>query len=133
MATFRGMDGSVTFAAAVVGEIKSWSINASAEMLEDTAMGDKWKTFVGGIAEWSGQATANLDYGDTNGQKAMVDKIAVATPASTGAALEFLVNTGKKYTGTALVSGFQITQQIGEIVQVQFDFQGSGALAVTWA
>ena len=60
-------------------------------------------------------------------------KIAVATPASTGAALEFLVNTGKKYTGTALVSGFQITQQIGEIVQVQFDFQGSGALAVTWA
>lgn len=133
MATYRGMDGSVTIAAAVVGEIKSWSVNTGVETLESTSMGLGWRTFVGGLAQWTGQATANLDYGDTTGQKAIVDRVVAATPLSTGAAMVFRQSATKTWSGSALVNQIGINQQLGAIVEVSFSFQGTGALALAWA
>ena len=133
MATFRGMDGSVTWATQVVGEIKAWSLNVSEETLETTKMGDAWRGFVGGLADWSGQATANLDYGDTNGQKVIVDRLVVTSPQSGTGALVLRQATTKTWSGNAIISGLNITQQMSSIVEVQFSFKGSGALAIAWS
>jgi predicted secreted protein len=127
------MDGSVTFAAGAVGEIKSWSISVDGEVIETTKLGDKWKGVVGGVGSWSGQATANLDYGDA-GQKAIIDKLMAADPVSTSTAIELITSsTGpKKFTGSVLVNSIQITQQMGDVVQVSFTFTGNGAPAIAW-
>lgn len=133
MATYRGMDGSVTFAAGAVGEVTDWGITTAQEVLETTKMGDAWRGFVGGVAQWTGQASANLDYSNAN-QKAIVDKMVTATPASTTTAIEFITSsTGpKKFTGNVLVQQLSLTQALGAVAKIQFSFQGSGALVVNW-
>jgi hypothetical protein len=133
MANFRGMDGSVRFSANVVGEVKDWQMTASIEELDDTVMGDSWATVVGGISRWTGTATAQLDYGDTLGQKAIIDKLLIATPASGSTALELRVSTTKFFSGNALLSGVNISSGLGQIVMVTFNFTGNGALTPTWS
>lgn len=133
MATYRGMDGSVTFATNVVAEVKSWSAQVTGEVLDTTSMGLKWRTVKGGVAQWNGQMVAQLDYGDTLGQKAMIDKLIQTTPDSVGAAAELLVNTGKKLSGTILITNIAITQQLGSIVEVTIGFEGSGQPTIAWA
>lgn len=132
MATFRGMDGSVTFATNVVGEVKSWNANVAGEVLDTTKMGDKWRTVKGGVGSWSGQITCQLDYGDTLGQKAMVDKLINASPDITGTAAELLFATGKKLTGTILITGINFVTQLGSIIEISFNFEGSGQPTIAW-
>lgn len=132
MATYRGMDGSVQHNSQPVAEIKGWTLNASAEMLEDTVQGDPWRTFVGGLATWSGSAQGNFDYGDTNGQKAIVDKILAATPNFTPVTMQFRVSATKFLTGTAIISQVQPGAQLGQITEATFQFQGTGALTPSW-
>lgn len=133
MATFRGMDGSVTFATNVVGEVKSWSAQVTGEVLETTKMGDKWATKKGGVGSWNGQIVCHLDYGDTLGQKAMIDKLIATVPSETGTAAELLVNTGKKLTGTILITGVAVTAQLGAIIELTLTFEGSGVPVIAWA
>lgn len=132
MATYRGMDGAVQYNSQAVAELKGWTLNASAEMLEDTVQGDPWRTFVAGVATWSGSATGNFDYGDTNGQKAIVDKILAATPPGTAVTMQFRVATTKFLTGSALVQQVQMGAQLGQITEATFQFQGTGALTPSW-
>lgn len=132
MATYRGMDGSVTFAANVVGEVKSWNAQITGEVLDTTKMGDKWRTVKGGVGSWSGQLVAQLDYGDTLGQKAIIDKLIAATPSDTAFAAELLANTGKKITGSIFIASIAITAQLGSIIEVTIGFEGSGAPAISW-
>lgn len=133
MANFRGMDGSIRFAANVVAEIKEWALNATIEELDDSVMGDNWATVVGGISRWTGSGTAQLDYGDTTGQKAIIDKLLIATPASSSTALELRISATKFFTGNALVSGVSVNAGLGQIVMVSFNFTGNGQLTPTWS
>ena len=131
MATYVGRDGSVSFAASLVGELKSWTLTSDVEIMPDTAMGDVWQTVVGGVASWTGSATAHIDY-DSN-QKNAIDDIINATPSGDSVAMIFLVATGKTFTGNALVSSVAMSATMGDIIEVVLNFTGNGALAPTWA
>lgn len=130
MSTFRGMDGSVTIATNVVAEVVSWSLNVARDLLEDTAMLDAAKTYKAGLNDWEGQLTCHLDYGDTLGQKALIDNILNSSGATV--ALELIVATGKKFSGTAVPTSMQINQEKTSIVSVAFGFKAASALAVSW-
>lgn len=131
MTTYPGQNGSVSFNASVIAELKSWTLECSNEILDDTSMGDDWRTHVGGLGSWGGTATAHLDY-DGVGQGAAIDELATASPAGTARALIFLVATGKTFTGNCLITSFSVNQTMGDIVEVTFDFTGTAALSMTW-
>lgn len=133
MATYRGMDGSLKFATNAVAKMRSWSLTTNLEVMEDTGMGEPWKSNQAGVASWSGHGEAYLDYADA-AQKAIIDKIMAATPATTSAAALFIVSsTGpKQFSGNVLVTGIQITSQLGSIITVSFSFTGTGALTPAW-
>jgi len=133
MATYRGMDGSFTYATNIVGELNAWTVNSNVEVMDSSSFGTAWRKFVGGIAQWGGSATGNFDYGDTLGQKAITDKLTIPIPLGAAIAMEFLVGTGKKFTGTGVVTTINWTAGLGALITVDFQFQGSGALAITWA
>lgn len=132
MATYAGKEGSVTFGGSSIGELKSWSLNADVEMLDDTAMGDDWRTVKGGLGSWSGTATAHLDYDDTAQAAAIVDILA-SSPSGDSVALVFLAASGKTFGGNALVSNVSMTADLGNVIEVSFTFTGNGALTPTWA
>lgn len=133
MATFRGLDGSVSFATNTVAELTGWTLNIAAEELDDTAMGDSFRSSKGGLVKWNGTLVGHLDYGDTNGQKAILDELMVANPAGASVAMVFIVDTGKSFAGNATVLSIDIDTSIDGIVGITVSFSGAGSLLPTWA
>lgn len=133
MATFRGQDGSFSLATNVVGEVRSWQVNGELAALEDTVLGDKHRTFKGGLGGGSGSCTCYFDYGDTNGQKVLVDEIAAATPDGAQADIRFRLSATKYLSGAAVITGFTINTELENVIEVTFNFVISGGLSITWS
>src|SRR5690242_6130809 len=96
MATWRGMDGSATYAAASIDNLKSWEFQTDLAVLDTSVKGTKHQTVVGGMTSGTARLTCLLDA--VTGQLALINLLATATPAGTPGALVLTVNTGKTYT-----------------------------------
>lgn len=125
MGTHHGNGGLVKVGANTVAEVKEWSVESGADLAEDTAMGDTWKTRLVGLKEWSGSLSCHWDETDTNGQEALTEGASVTLNLYyEGAA------TGAKYhSGTALITRITMTTSLDGVVQRAFQFSGSGALS----
>lgn len=124
-------NAAVTFVANSVAQILSWEMGAERDVLDASTMGDKWRKVVGGMARWSGEAEALLDYGDAK-QKELIDKIATASPASADAGLILRAGTTKQFYGSALLTGFRVVGDTGTLFRVSFQFSGSGSVLPNW-
>lgn len=132
MAVTRGQSGSMTFDGSAVAQLVSWALNTDLEELDTTVMGEDWKTNVGGQGAWRGSAQVRLDLLDA-GQAAIADELIVASPAGLPLALVLRARTGQQFSGNALVRSAQIQHQLGQVITLQVEFTGSGALARSWA
>jgi len=121
----------VTFDSNAAGEVKLFNFTAEVEVIADTAMGDKFRTVKGGVASWSGTGEMHLDYDDTQ-QAVLIDSIANATPAPSQDAILFGTADEKLWYAQCLLSDFAITQTMGDIVSVTFNFTGTGSLRPRW-
>jgi hypothetical protein len=126
-ANHKGSEGTVHIGTTAIAELRSWELEHSAELIEDTVLADADKTFQTGNKSWSGNATAFWDETDTNGQEALDVGSAVTLKfygegTGTGAAY---------YTGTGIVESVRRSAGINGMVEAQFNFRGSGALAQT--
>lgn len=134
MAFYRGMDGSVQWNSQAVSQITQWTANSSLEVLATTKMGDAWATATTGLGSWSASFSTRLDYGDTNGQKVVIDALLAATPSATAVALQLRMTSTTKYLGgNAYVTGVRVVQQMGAIIELSVDVTGTGALTPTWS
>lgn len=124
MATHHGNEGVVKVGNNVVAEITQWSIEETAEIADDTAMGDAWGTHLAGVKRWSGSLTCWWDETDTQGQGAL----------TAGASVTLNLypegdDTGDAYfTGTATVTRVQRQASLTSIVTANIDVTGNGAL-----
>lgn len=130
MATHTGSEGTVRVGATNnVLEIRSYSVEETADTVEDTSMGDSYRTFKTTLKGWSGSVDVFWDETDTTGQGALVPGAEVAIrfyPEGTG--------TGGTYlTGQAIVTGKTITGSFDGMVESTITVQGTGALTSTTA
>ena len=133
MATHKGSSGVVKIIAsalgegtetpAVVGEIRSFSIDETADTVEDTVMGDSVKTYLPSLKD----ATLTIDalWDDADAQQLALDTAATINweihPTGTG--------TGEKYySGGGVVTGKTITAAFDGMVEASFSVQVSGAV-----
>lgn len=127
MATFSGNDGVVEIGANTMAEVRSFTVNQTAETIDDTAMGDAWRTHLTGLKTWDGTVECMWDDTDTNGQEALtVGSSVTLTLCPEG-------DTTGDYTlsGAATVTGVTNTQSYDNtVVTRSFTFQGSGALTI---
>jgi len=129
MATFIGKDGIVRNSANAYAETTEWSVDSTAEPVEDTALGDEWKTFKSGSdieKTWTFAITCHWDDTDTNGQEAAT----VGASISLELYPEGTTATNAKLTGTAVVDTVAIAVTRGEIVGRTISGQGTGALTI---
>ena len=127
MATFKGSDGVVKAGASgsenASGEIRSFSIEESADTIEDTAMGDTSRTYKDSLKTFTASIDALFDDTDT-----------AQTAMTIGSSLSFLFqpegSTSGDYqlSGTGIVTGISQSQAYDGLVEVSFSVQGSGAL-----
>ncbi len=129
MTVLMGMGGKVTYATNFVAEVKEWSIDLGADVIDITAMktdnSTAWRKFLAGLKEWSGSIQfAGADLTDTNGQKAMFDAVGGAA-----AELVLYLDASHTLTGDAIIKGFPISANVEGEVTGSVDFQGTDDLA----
>ena len=128
MATNKGASGVVKIAAdggsvAAIGEVRSYSIDETADTIEDTSMGDTVKTYLSSLTDATLTVDALWDDGDA--QQLILD---------TGVDIDWEIHptgtgTGEKYyTGGGVVTAKTISASYDGLVEASFSVQVSGAI-----
>ena len=123
MATHTGSEGTIKIGSDTLGELRSYSLESTAETIEDTSMGDSSRSYKVGLTTFTG--TASVFFDETDTAQGNLDAGASIT-------LEVYpegADTGDTYyTGTAIVTGRTINASFDGMVEMEISFQGNGAL-----
>ena len=126
MATHTGSEGTLKVGANTIAEIRSYSLEETADTVEDTSMGDSYRSFKTTLKGWTGSVDVFWDETDTTGQGGLVVGAQVTIsvfPEGASAGV-----SEKYYTGTATVTGKTITGSFDGMVESTITLQGTGAL-----
>jgi hypothetical protein len=122
MTTYTGKDGAIEVGGAAIGELRSFSVDITADTVEDTVMGDDWKTRKAMHKDFSGEATVLHDPGDT-GQVACIIGNTISLelfPAGETSGYS-------KISGSAIVTGRRVSSQYDGLTEMVIQYEGSGA------
>lgn len=123
MATHHGKEGVVTAGGTAVGELTSFTIETTGDVVEDTQLSDSAKTFLAGRTSFSG--TLEMNYDEADAQQETL---------TAGSSISFVLlpegNTAgdQSFTGTGIVTGMSINNAMDAVVSRSVTFQGTGAL-----
>jgi hypothetical protein len=65
MATHTGSEGTIKIGSDTLGELRSYSLESTAETIEDTSMGDSSRSYKVGLTTFTGTASVFFDETDT--------------------------------------------------------------------
>ena len=125
MATHKGSEGTVKSGANAIAEIRSYTITETADVLEDTSMGDSSRTYLASLKTFTGSIECFWDETDTNGQLTL-------DPGSTvriNIYPEGSTSGDTYYTGSVIITEKSVTAPFDGMVEASFSFQGTGALS----
>ena len=123
MATHKGSEGIIKVGTDSVLEIRSYSIEESADTLEDTSMGDSARTYKPSLTSFSGSLDVFWDETDT-GQNAL----SIGSEVTLNVYPEGDASGDTYYTGSAIVTGVSRTGSFDGLVEASISVQGNGAL-----
>lgn len=119
-----GTEGVVKVGANTVAECRGWSIEQQADVVEDTVLGDTWKTNKASLKSWNGSLTCWWDETDTNGQTAL----AIGAEVTLNVYPEGATSGDSYYSGSAIVTNKTNKGETGGMVEAEITFVGNGAL-----
>ena len=125
MSVHHGKEGEVVIGGSAVGELTSFTLETTGDVVESTKMADAAKTFVAGRTSFSGTLEMHFDEADS-----------VQTQFTAGSTLTFKLlpegsSTGdRKFEGSGIVTGMSVNQPMDGIVARSVTFQGTGALTI---
>ena len=125
MATHHGKEGVVTAGGTAVGELTGFTLETSADVVEDTALTDATKSFLAGRTSFSGTLEMNFDETDTP-----------QTTLVAGASISFILlpegnaSGDRSFAGTGIVTGMSVNNSMDSIISRTVTFQGTGALTI---
>ena len=125
MSVHHGKEGEVVVGGSAVGELVSFTLETTGDVVESTKMADAAKTFIAGRTSFSGSLEMHFDEADS-----------VQTQLTAGASITFKLlpeggSTGdRKFEGASVITGMSVSQPLDGIVTRSVTFQGTGALTI---
>ena len=125
MAVHHGKEGEVVVGGTAVGELVSFTLETTGDVVESTKMSDSAKSFIAGRTSFSGTLEMHFDEADS-----------VQTQLTAGASITFKwlpegSSTGdRKFEGESVITGMSVSQPLEGIVTRSVTFQGTGALTI---
>ena len=118
MAMMHGKAGSVSFTSGDFSEVVSWSVDASCDMADTTAMDASvyWKTYLAGFKDWT--ATVECKWSGSG-----------LAALGTTATLTLTLVSGTTISGTAFLQNYGTSSEAEGVITQTYSFQGSGALS----
>lgn len=127
MATHTGSEGTVKVGSNAIAEIRSYSLEETADTLEDTSMGDGARTYKPSLKTFTGTVDVFWDETDTTGQGALTNGAEVTLAVYP----EGDASGDTYYSGSAIVTGVSRTASFDGMVEASISVQGTGDLTAT--
>ena len=125
MATHTGSEGTIKVATTTVGELRSYSLEQTADTIEDTSMGDTSRSYKSALKGWSGSASLFFDEADA-GQLLLVLGTSIALKVYP----EGASSGDKYYYGDAIITGSNVSASFDGMVEAEITFTGTGAITL---
>lgn len=124
MASFTFIDGKVVISAVNLSAyVTKATLNITADELDDTAMGDTYKSRIGGLKDGSLQLEFNQDFGASAPDVSLFSLLGTVVTFTVKATTALTSATNPEYQGSVLVSQYNpLDNGVGEL----------GKLSVTW-
>lgn len=130
--TYKGKDGIVKVGANNIGEVRNFSVEETADTIEDTSMGDSARTYKDSLTSYTASIDALFDQSTADSVTADAGQVAM-TIGST-ATFKFLPQgdtTGDyQLSGEGIVTSISRSQSYDGLIEISFSIQGSGALTI---
>lgn len=129
MANYQGNNGTVKIKSGsdtltAVADVRSWSVTMTREVVENTAMGDDFRTYLKGLQSYSG--SMEIVYNDS--ESSVVDT-AINPDTDAAVQVEFYADavntTTAKFVGTVIVTSFAVTNSYDGLMTATVEFQGT--------
>ena len=127
MATHTGSEGTVKVGSDAIAENRSYSLEETADTLEDTSMGDSARTYKSSLKTFTGTVDVFWDETDTAGQGALTNGAAITLAVYP----EGDASGDTYYSGSAIVTGVSRTASFDGMVEASISVQGTGDLTAT--
>lgn len=127
MAVHKGSEGTVKVGANAIANIRSYSIEESADTLEQTVMGNTSRAYAASLSTFSGSVDVYWDETDTTGQGALT----IGAEVTLNFYPEGDTSGDTYYTGTAIVTGITRSASFDGNIEASISVQGDGALTET--
>mgnify|MGYP003138151261 CR=1 FL=1 len=125
MATHHGKEGVVKTGSDITAEVTGFSLETTADVVEDTSLTDTAKTYLAGRTAFSG--TIDMHYDETDTSQSAMDA---------GTSLTFTLlpegNTSgdESFSGSGIVTSMSVSVSLDGVTTRSVAFQGTGALTV---
>lgn len=118
-----------TGTAQTVAEVRSYSIETTADTIEKTVMANTTRQYVKGISTFSGTADVywdpehftTIDMNPTIGSVGAANKVVTLKIYPTG--------SGTSWNGEVLVTGYTVTGSFDGMIEASISFQGTGSIS----
>ena len=124
MATHFGKEGVVTAGGTGIGELTGYTLETTADVVEDTQLSDATKSFVTGRTSFSGTLDMSYDETDTPQQT-----LTAGTSIAFILAPEGNASGDETFTGSGIVTGMSVNVTLDGITTRTVTFQGTGTLS----
>ena len=124
MATHFGKEGVVTAGGTGIGELTGYTLETTADVVEDTQLSDSTKSFVTGRTSFSGSLDMSYDETDTPQQT-----LTAGTSIAFILAPEGNASGDETFTGSGIVTGMSVNVTLDGITTRTVTFQGTGTLS----
>ncbi len=128
MATHAGSEGTVKVGSNAIAEIRSFSIEETADTIEDTTMNNGGaRTYKPSLTSFSGSVDVFWDETDSTGQGALT----IGAEVTLNLYPEGSANGDTYLSGSAIVTSRSISSSFDGMVEMSISVQGNGALTTS--
>lgn len=124
MATHLGREGLVKISSTTIGELRNYTLAHSSDTVEDSVIGDTYRTRKASMKTWS--ATGDLYWDEADAGQLL---ITIGSSVTLVLYPEGTASTAVYYTGSAIVTKFDVSASFDGIVEGSIAFDGNGALS----
>jgi predicted secreted protein len=128
MATKLGRDGLIRISSTTIGELRNYALTHTSDTVEDSVLGDTYRTRLASMKTWSASGDLYWDEGDS-GQLL----ITIGSQVTLNLYPEGATAGDIYYQGAAIVTQFNVSASFDGIVEGSIAFEGNGPLSTLTA
>ncbi len=124
MATHSGSEGKIFIGDSQIAEVKSWSLEVTADTVDASTIGTEWRKNQATIKSWSGSLESYWDEEDKNGQ----GKLTAGKTVTLNLYPQGNDEGSNYFTGNGIITSIGYSASFDGLVEASFSFTGTGSL-----